>query len=319
MLRRDNTLSRTRRGVRVLSGLAVGLGLLVAVAAVWLATAGYADLRTEPILRRGLDPKLVARGRRLLDMAARAHGLEAFRRHDTFESVATDSWRSDGPWWPENPQRFRAQRRLGTFTSRVELIGGPGAGEIWGIQSWAAYKAKGGAPPRFAPDRAIEFYLPTLQYFDELPFRMLDAPIALDAGEGRYLGSSYDRVFVTWGSPEPHAEHDQYVLWIDPDTRLIAAVRYTLRDAVPMSTPLLRPVMKVFAAGTIHFRDYRRVDGVMVAFEQTVTLAPPEDTRLPLTRSFFHRLVVERARFDGFDPALLVVDPARPELGDAKP
>jgi len=44
--------------------------------------------------------------------------------------------------------------------------------------------------------------------------------------------------------------------------------------------------MKVFAAGTIHYRAYRRQDGVMVPFEQTVTLTPPESTVLPLEENY---------------------------------
>jgi hypothetical protein len=308
-----------RLWTRIALGLAVAGALTVAAGGAWLLLAGYADLRTDTIKQIGVDAALAARGREMLLAAARSHGLEAWKRHRTFEAVATDSWRSGSPWWPASPQRFRAQRRLGTFTSRAELLDGVHQGEIWGIQSWAAYKKRGAEGPSFVRDRAIEFYLPTLQYFDELPFRMLAAPVVLYAGEGQYLGRTYEKVFVTWGSPQPHAEHDQYVLWINHATGLIDVVRYTLRDAVPMSSLIMRPVMKVFAAGTIHYRTYRRQDGVMVPFEQTVTLPPPESTRLPLEDNYFHRLVLESARFDSFDPAWLTLDPARPEAGDAKP
>jgi len=296
-----------------------GLAAIAVGGGGWLASAGWADLRTEVIRERGASPELAARGRHLLQEAARAHGIAAFRGRTTIEEVATDTWRPDGPWWPANPQRFRAQRRLGSFTSRVELLDGPLRGEIWGIQSWAAYKRTSHSAPRFASDRAIEFYLPTLQYFDELPFRLLDAPLVLYAGEGTYLGRRYERVFVTWGSPEPHGEHDQYLLWIRPETKLVDAARYTLRDAVALSSPLMRPLMKTFGAGTIHYRQYRSVDGVMVAFEQTVTLEPPENTRAPLEEDRLHRLVIEAARFDTVDVAELTPDGSRPEAGDSKP
>lgn len=53
--------------------------------------------------------------------------------------------------------------------------------------------------------------------------------------------------------------------------------------------------------------------------EQTVTLTPPESTALPLEENYFHRLVLGSARFDSFDRESLTVDPARPEIGDAKP
>jgi hypothetical protein len=307
-------------GKRIVMGLSVGVSLAAAGGMSWLLMAGYADLRTDIIKQgTGLDSRLSARGRELLLAAARKQGLEKWKQHHTLEVVASDTWPSGSPWWPASPQRFRARRRLGTFTSSVELLNGDRQGEVWGIQSWASYKQRGGGAASFAPDRAIRFYLPTLQYFDELPFRMLAAPLILYAGEGEYLGRRHEKVFVTWGTPEPHAGHDQYVLWIDAQTGLIDVVRYTLRNAVPLSSPLMRPVMKVFAAGTIHFRDYRRQDGVLVSFEQTVTLPPPESTRLPLEANYVHRLVLEDARFDAFDDSSLTVDPSRTEVGDAKP
>ena len=135
------------------------------------------------------------------------------------EVVALDEWAGASGWWETPRQRFRARRLLGTFTSQVELLDGAGRGATWGIQSWAPYRvAAGGGEPRFLDaDPAIEFYLPTLHYFDELPFRLLAAEIVLDAGPASLGGRNYDRVFVTWGDAAPHREHDQYELWIDRD------------------------------------------------------------------------------------------------------
>jgi hypothetical protein len=157
------------------------------------------------------------------------------------------------------------------------LRGGERDGEIWGIQSRSAYKIpKGADRPILTPhDPAIEFYLPTLQYFDELPFRLRAAPVILFAGQGQYRGRQHERVFVTWGTPEPHAEHDQYELWIDPESGLIDVARYTVREAVDRSGFWMKPIMKAFAAGTIHFQDYRMIDGVQIPFRSVVTLPPP--------------------------------------------
>jgi len=312
-----------RRGVRLfLKGIGAMVLLSVTagvVAVTWLLRADYADLRA-PLREMSLSSK-ESQGRALLARAAQRHGLDAWRSYRTAEIVATDTWSPDAKgWWPQPQQRIRAQRLLGTFTSRVELLDGPAAGETWGIQSWRAYKQPTGSQaPVILDDQSIRFYLPTLQYFDELPFRLVNAPIALYNGQGEYLGGSYERVLVTWASPEPHGEHDQYDVWINRETGLIDVVQYTVRDAVELASPLMRPVMKVFGVGTIHFRDYADVGGVMVPFAQYVTLTPPENTALPLDENFFHKLVVEKAAFDSVPPSELVVDSARPEPGDRKP
>jgi hypothetical protein len=297
----------------------VALVLLVALAAVALTSWSYADLRTPESARASAEA--ADQGRALLRRAATSHGLDAWRGYSTMETTVTDVW-SQGGWWPLTEQRFRSQALLGTFTSRVELLDGPAAGEIWGVQGWAPYRAQhAGAAVAFLDEPApeITFYLPTLQYFNELPFRLLDAETVLYAGRARHRGRGYERVFVTWGSPEAHAEHDQYLLWIDAETLLVRMVRYTVRDAVSMIEGPMRAMMKSLAAGTIHFDDYRLVDGVMVPFEHTVTLAEPRLTQYPVHETFYHRLVVEEVRFDPVPPGTLIPEPQRATPADRKP
>jgi hypothetical protein len=295
---------------------------VVAVASLGLLGLGLgpADLRPETL--RPVTEEARRRGRARLARLAERHGLTAFRTHHTLELVASDTWPGGSPWWGEVRQRFRSQSLCGSFTSRVVLLDGQRAGEVWGIQSWAAYRARSGsaAEVRFlhaaAPE--IEFYLPTLQYFNELPFRLLGAPLAADAGEATLAGRRYDRVLVTWGSFEAHPEHDQYLLWIDHETGLLRSVRYTLRDAVRLAPPEQRWLMPSLALGTIHYEDYREVDGVWLPFVQTVVLPPPELLPDPPREGFFHRLEIEEARFDRIPVAALHPDPGRPEVGDRK-
>lgn len=304
-----------RRRQRLVGLAALGLGGF----ALTLGT-GHADLRTESV--RNPAPDSERRGRELLERLAGRHGLAAWKRHATMEVLARDSWPGGGPWWPEATQRFRTQALLGTFTSRAELLDGRGQGEVWGIQAWAPYKKKTAeAVPTFLaePERAITFYLPTLHYFNELPFRLRSAPVVRDAGERRHRGRSYQRVFATWGGPEPRPEHDQYVLWIDPETRLLSMVRYTVRDGLASRSPAQARLFRSVMLGTMHFEDYRDVDGVMVPFVQTVVLTPPELTRYPLSEHFFHRLELDEARFDTVPREALLPDPARGEPGDRKP
>lgn len=304
-----------RRGQRLVGLASLGLGGF----ALGLGT-GHADLRTETV--RYPAPDSERRGRELLDGLAERHGLTAWKRHVTMEVLGRDSWPGGGPWWPDATQRFRTQALLGTFTSRAELLDGPARDEVWGIQAWAPYKKKaGGTVPTFLSqtDRAITFYLPTLQYFNELPFRLRSAPVVRDAGDSRHRGRRYQRVLVTWGTPEPRPDHDQYVLWIDRETGLLSMVRYTLRDGLAWMPPGQARLFRSVMLGTMHYEDYRDVDGVMVPFVQTVVLPPPELTRYPLREHYFHRIEVEEAHFDTVPREALLPDPPRGEPGDRKP
>ena len=311
LLTRD--MGRLRQ--RLVGLAALGLGGF----ALTLGT-GHADLRTEAV--RYPAPDSERRGRELLERLAERHGLAALKRHTTMEVLAKDSWPGGGPWWPEATQRFRMQALLGTFSSRAELLDGRSRGEVWGIQAWACYRRKPGeAVPSFLaePDRAITFYLPTLHYFNELPFRLRQAPIVHDAGEARHRGRVYDRVFVTWEGAEPRPEHDQYVLWIDRETGLLSMARYTLRDGVAWLPPMQAALFRSVMLGTMHYHEYREVEGVMVPYVQTVVLPPPELTRYPLPEHAFHRLELDEARFDTVPRQALLPDSIRGDVGDRKP
>ena len=301
---------RERVAALVLLALLVG-----AAGSFW----SHADLRTAEV--ESASGESAEQGRELLLAVAERHGLEAWRSHTTLEIIATDSWRGSG-WWPSPEQGFRSQALLGTFTSRVELLDGPGAGEIRGIQSWVPYRrARQAAGIELLDDPApeITFYLPTLQYFTELPFRLLSAETIFHAGQATHRGRDYELVFVTWGSAAPHPEHDQYLLWIDAGSGLIEMVRYTVRDSLSMFSGASRTMMKTLAIGTIHYDDYRRVGGVLVPFVQTVTLAEPALTQYPVGDDYLHRLVVEDARFDSVSREVLVPAPDQPAPADRKP
>lgn len=281
------------------------LGLLLLAAGCTTA-----DLRTDALKKSGLTEEAAQRGQELLRSAVEAHGLTAWHTHQTLEFTAVDEWAGGWMaqgWWPETQQRFRMQMALGTFTSRVELLDGPAAGAVWGVQAWRGYqRLAASAPPTSSDAGVLTFYLPTLQYFTELPFRLLRADVVAYAGARTHRGHTFDLVLVTWNRLAPQLGVDQYLLWIGRESGLIEKCRYTLRDAYD------------WAAGTIHFDDYRAVQGVQIPFRQTVTLDPIDEMEYPLDEHFFHQLVLGRARFDTVDREALIVDASRP-VGDAKP
>ncbi len=307
------------RTTRILKIGAFSLFAFIGIVTLIYSFLPWADLRPDALRTATIDPALERAGRAILERATRAHGFDAIRAHQTMSITARDTWVSDS-WWPEPAQRLRSDRILGTFTSRVELLGGPEDGHVRGIQNWHPYRTAPGGKPQFRDaDQMIEFYLPTLHYFDELPFRLSGAEIVLDAGEATIEGKRYLRVFATWQTHEPGEHADQYILWIDPDTNLVRKATYTVRDGTRMSPAIMVPLMRFIAVGTMHYKDYRDVDGVMIPFTQYVTLGTAEKTKLPLDSNYFHMLEVEDVRFDAVDEGDLLPDPKLGSGGDAKP
>lgn len=277
--------------------------LILLLAVIYLAIP-TADLRNDVIKRSGITEQAAVKGKQLLLTAAQVHGIEKATRYTTAEFTFADEWtglmgKFMNPW-PENNKSMRMQTLLGTFTSRVEFLEGKGAGEIWGIQAWAAYKQENkNTEVVFEEDGTIQFFLPTQHFFSELPFRVLQAEIISYMGDGSLDGKEYYLVLATWGTPEPNSEYDQYVIWINKETSLIEKMSYTVRD------------MFSFMEATIHFSDFKNTQGVMVPFKHTTTMDRPEDVDYDMTEEYLHQITFTDFRFDTFDEAELLADKNR--------
>ncbi len=286
------------------------LPLIVLLAAI--GGCSPVDIKTDDLIESGFTGEILDRGQFILRETAEHHGLTTWKSHQTLATTAVDRWTERSPgWWPTLDQRVRIDQALDSFTSRAILRSGLDAGGVWGIHDWKTYTmASIGSDPVFDPETkeltSRNFYLPALHYFNELPFRLLHADIAAYAGRREYHSKSYDLVFVTWQSPEPSKDYDQYLLWIDTDTHLVAKCLYTFRDAGPG------------IYGTIHYENYRSVDGVQIPFVQTVTASLPENTIYPLDRYYFHRLEIDSAAFDLIQVEELMIGSNEPP-SDSKP
>jgi hypothetical protein len=296
---------RIQRRRRLLSVAAAVFVVLGGVMGWQMAT--LADIR--PLALQGVstvDGTLEGRGRALLARAAQAHGGAAFPERRSLTVELTDDWAG---WmmermspWPHNPQRLRFHVMPGTFTSKAELLDGPGAGRVWGIQAWHTYTGESEGTPRFEHDPDIEFLLPTLQYFLEMAFRLGDAGIVMDGGAAELDGKRYERVFATWRSVSPDPKMDQYLVWIDPDGDRIHRVDYTVRDKGRSM------------AGAVAYDAYEDFDGVLLPTRFRLIASTPFGMTVPA-----HQVKVHAVRWDAVPPESLRPDPnIRPE-GHGKP
>jgi len=257
--------------------------IAVALFAIFLSGC-LADIRPDSI-KSGYTKADIEKGRALLHKAMESHGgLGPWKAHKTAEVILTDDWRGFMlktfflPW-PENKVPIKAEYLLGTNDSRGTFLEGSRKGEIWGIQNWATYKQRPGEAPVFKKDKAIKFYLPTYQYFFELPFHLPFAEIVIYAGEDELAGQTYDVVFVSWNTDAPQEKTDQYLTYISRKTGLIDYLRYTVRDQYG------------FIVGNMQFTDYRDVQGIQVPFRQTVVSADRPDGKKVLHQVLYKSVV----------------------------
>ena len=282
----------------------VSVVLLVAILSVGCS---YSDIRPETLQQSGITPESERKGRELLARVVEAHGgRERWQSLITADILMRDQWAGGligwfNPW-PGNNLLVRFQTLVGTFTSRVEILEGEEKGLVWGTQSWHTYEQKPGGVLVFKEVGAAQNLLPAMQYFLELPFRIAKAPLVAHLGSGTLRGQQYERVFATWETPEPHAEHDQYILWINHETGLVELAEWTFRGA-----------MKSYV-GTIRYADYRAVEGIQVPF-QLLLLKELEST----DQEFNHQIKIESVEFNALARAALLPDPSLPFVGDEKP
>ncbi len=279
------------------------LSILITVLFAGCATA---DLRSEQLREQGLRAEVRDRGHAVLDAMAHAHGLSAWRSKRTTQVTMRDDWDSAlatllrlKPWDDDELLRFRIEN--GTFNTRVDFLDGPRKGGVQGMQAWRTYTKESDGEIEFEDDKNIRFFLPAITYFIELPFRLHKAPVVSYEGEAIFNSRRYDKVLVTWQSLSPN-EHDQYVLWINQVTGLMDLATFTIREQGD------------FFKSTIYFDDYRVVDGVQVAFRQTIA-----DLQEDYAENYLHQMRLEEFSFDSFDRTELHIDTKLAAVGDTKP
>lgn len=288
-------MSRKRRK------LALIFVAVVATGVVFWKLATPVDLRPASV-RGPLPSSAQSAGRRMLDrLVASYGGLTQYAELRATQVDLSDTWASSfvrrvGSPWLEG-ERLRLTYLHTSDNARLDFLAGPRVGLSWGIQQWQTYEVRSGQR-QFRPSRDVKFWLPTLVYFLELPFRIGEATVVQYAGE-QVLGSQiYDLVYVTWGTAEPQRQVDQYVLWIRRADTTLEFAEYTVRDVAP------------FMVGCIHYEDLRPVEGIRIPHRMSLGDCPGRPGLL-------HRLTVDSLHFLPTLPRdQLVPEPLRQQSKD---
>lgn len=250
--------------------------------------------------------------RLLIDQAWKAQGFDNLSKYKTYEVVATDKWKGlagkMGKVWPNAESKLNLKYDIGSFDGQVTFLDGKNEGLTAGLQSWVYYEKEKGSKANFLkkPNEKFTFGLSAYQYFFELIERLKNAPIAIMAGEREFKGKQYDLVFVTWEKIKKHKEHDQFLLWINKETKLLDYCEFTLHNAFTPGSAMI--------PGSIEFADHKNIDGVSIPFTQYVYIGKPKKKQ----KKYVHRITVDSFRFDSFDEKILYPNPEILKLGDSK-
>ena len=89
-----------------------------------------------------------------------------------------------------------------------------------GSSNWKSYQIKNGQK-EFTDNEKYQNKLIYKNYWFQFPFRINEAPNIAYAGESRVNGEMYDLLYATWGSEKPNRQFDQFVLYLDKETRMV--------------------------------------------------------------------------------------------------
>jgi len=270
--------------------------LLFSVLSLFVILGGIScktvDIRTAEV-KNNFNPEL---GISVLRQMYQAHSLNNWDSIETYSLHLTDEFFGimgafSNPF-PDNKADFEFQAIPNTFTSKVKFRDKKWQGKIWGIQSWKTFSSnkKSTIERHEKNDKKIEFWLPTYQYFIEIPLRIFEANKISYAGTKTVEGHSYDLVFASWARAEPQREIDQYILWIDQETHLLKQIQYTVRDQYR------------WVHATLKYTNYSRPNGlVLFPTEMEINLFGPNQKKT------LHKIKIDQIKLNPIPKDSLIV------------
>lgn len=285
---------------------------LIWLASISLLFVGCLSSVNNNLVKKSEAEKSKEKAISILNSAWETHGLNKLSSKQVYEITAINNWRGltgkIGTVWPEPNQKLKLQYAVGTFDSKVTFLDGKKAGEQRGLQSWEYYTIpKGDSIPVFKKKahKKTEFGLAAFQYFFELMDRLKKVEIIRYGGEKEFNGKKYDLVFVTWHKVKTHGKHDQYMMWINKETKMMDYCHFTVHSiAFPGNV----------VTNSIEFTNYKTIDGIKIPFEQIIYTGRPKVNQ----SKYLHKLVVSDFKFDSFKKEILYPNKDLVSKGDSK-
>ena len=210
------------------------------------------DLRTDLVK---LAPDEI-KGKRLITEMGIAHQINNWKKIETYSVNFNDEFygivgKNSHPF-SENKINFKLDYIAKSFDGKLTLKSGKKKGEIWGIQSWKTYFKKKDKNPKYKKNKDTKFWLPTYQYFIEFPNRIQEANKFVYAGDSLINNIHCEGILVSWNKTSPQKKIDQYLIWVNKDSKRIVKLEYTIREYYK------------FLTGAVYFNDYKDYNGIII-------------------------------------------------------
>ncbi|MEL6559978.1 MAG: hypothetical protein AAFQ94_17445 [Bacteroidota bacterium] len=287
--------------------------LLLIITIALLYSCKLADVRPE-LVKGKLSDSDEEKGLSLLKQSIEAMGYNNFESISTVETTMTFDWRF--PWSSMPLHSFPGARNkpmrllleVGSFNGQSRYLSGRKKDAVFGLQSWESYRQLPGKELELKKDPRRSWGLATFHYILETPYRLLSADVITYAGTKEFEGQQYDLVYVTWKDPKPHKAHDQWLIYINQDTKHVDLCHLTIRD-------FFMPFPPNMAMGTVRFLNREETEpGIKLPTEIVIQLLNPKKAKKHL-----YKLTFEDYRFDTRPPEDLKPFPELKVYGDSKP
>lgn len=272
-----------------------------------------ADIRPSYVKKSGITEANIEKGKSIIEAAWNKQGLNMLNDHEVYSYRGEDEWRKFlgkvGKPWPNAKSTIDFKYAIGSFDGSATFVGGKRGGAKAGLQSWQYYEQEEEGELVFKKkNKRIVFGLSAYQYFIEMLDRIKRVPIISYAGEKNFNGQQYDLVFATWHKAKPHRQNDQYVLWINKSSGMMEYVVYTLRENY------LKATGTSMFYGSIHFSEYKDINGIKIPHTQTVFFNKPKKKY----KKSLHQMRITDFKFDDFEISELYPEPSIEKVGDHK-
>lgn len=276
---------------------------------ILLSACQLADLSNGVVNKQSTDRE--AKAVTLLQAAINIQNYSVLEQKEFYTIKVRDKYKgfmSVANAFPHNGRLMEMRYRANSFDGQFHYLNTDDQDVIHGLQSFRYYQqdARTGSLDTIKSEKGIAFNIQIVQYLFELPIRLINAPIIKYAGTREKEGIAYDLVFVSWKSVAPNNEHDQFLLYINADTKHLDFANFTSRQTT-------MPAPKNLYA-SVHFRDkVRHNSGLLYPSAIIVQMNELKDEN-----KYVHKITVEDLSFNDFDQSALYPIEDLEYLGDAK-
>ena len=235
----------------------VGLFLLVSLLILTMGCS-TADLSSDKVKDPETQPTLREKAREVLEKSLKARG--GYSTYTSYHSVrlqGSDVWHSSLVRFftpvTEKEQKFEVVFSNSGRDIDYLYLSGKRKGERIGIDKGKTYRTIY-REKEFADSSKIRLYLEPLMHYFQWPYTLDESPVLLYAGKKNVANETYHLLFASSGGVAATPEDNHYVIYINTRTYYVDYLDFTLRSLFESYK------------GTLHYRDLRTVQGLVVPF-----------------------------------------------------